>query len=668
MMELLTEFNWQDFHFIRPQWLWALLPLAVIYIALVTLYRQLSGWQQVLPTHLQAVILSDAGGTRKSRRPPFWLLALAWLLAVIMLAGPTWERLPQPVFNLKQGNVLVLDMSLSMRSTDIAPDRVTRARFKAIDLVSQLGDGEVGMVAYAGDAFVISPLTEDVNNLIAMIPSISPEIMPIPGSSPLRGFEVATELLQNAGYQQGNIFWFTDGMEQQQFKLIAEFVENSPYTIHALAIGTQEGAPIRQVNGELLKDSQGAIVVPRMDPSKIRAVSARSGGDFARLSANDSDIQQLVQAGGSYADGQLLTEDDNPMQGDVWRDMGAYLVVLLLPFAAYAFRRGIIMCVPLLGLGFLVPPPAAFASTESASPNWLTSAFATADQRGQDAYASEDFSRAADLFNDPMWQGAAHYRNQNYEQALAAYSQVDSTAALYNQGNALAKLGRLEEAIEKYTQVLAREPENQAAQENKALLEELLQQQDQQNQQESPSSQEQDGQDQQQQSNADNQSGGDGEQQDEANQSQGDNSQDAQQQSQSSSEQQSQEPENESEQSAENSSSSDAQQAPMRDQEPVPEQSESSTGETDQPQPESSTSPPDAQGGEQDAKLDQQETQAAQAREEALTDEEKEQLQRMQTLLRKIPDDPAFLLQRKMQLESQQRRRERAPPNQATEW
>jgi Ca-activated chloride channel family protein len=264
------------------------------------------------------------------------------------MAGPTWERLPQPVYNLKHGSVILLDMSLSMRATDIVPDRLTRARFKAIDLVNQLSDGEVGMVAYAGDAFVISPLTEDVTNLTTLIPSVSPEIMPIPGSEPITGFEVAAELLANAGYQQGQIFWFTDGIEQQQFAELANFTEQSPYTVQALAIGTPDGAPIQQVNGELLKDSSGAIVVPRLTVDNIRAISARSGGSYALMSADDTDIQVLLD--NSFIDRtEELTEDEqNSTTGDKWQDMGAFLVVLLLPFAAYAFRRGIVMLVPLL--------------------------------------------------------------------------------------------------------------------------------------------------------------------------------------------------------------------------------------------------------------------------------------------------------------------------------
>ncbi|WP_100641989.1 vWA domain-containing protein [Alteromonas facilis] len=662
MTELFAHFDWNAFHFIRPQWLWALLPLSIILLFLHRIKRSESGWQHFLPSHLQSVMLSEGGPATKHRRPPFGLLALGWFVGVILLAGPTWERLPQPVYNLKQGNVIVLDMSLSMRATDVIPDRLTRARFKAIDLVSQLGDGEVGMVAYAGDAFVISPLTEDANNLVAMIPSISPEIMPVPGSDPLRGFEVASELLANAGYQQGNIFWFTDGMEQQQFSRLAEFVEASPYTLHALAIGTQEGAPIKQLNGELLKDNFGAIVVPRMEPSKVRAVSNRSGGSFARLTASDSDIKTLLDAAQMTMNSATEQEDDetNTLQGDSWNDVGAYLVVFLLPLAAYAFRRGILMCIPLLFAGLMLNPQPVYAQNVAADndSSWLSRMFQTDDQRGQAAFDQAQYDKAAEAFSDPMWQGSAHYRNQEFEKALQAFEQVNTLDALYNQGNALAKLGRLEEAIDKYQQVLDTQPDHQFAKENKALLEELLKQQEQQQQdnQQQSSDEQQDSQnsDSEQQSQSSNSSGSQ-QQQEQQESSQSENE-----------DQSSDESQNNDQQNAQSSDQSQADDAPMREQQPQPPNDSAEENSEESEQQETSSQQQNEE--QQQPASEEPLTGNAQQAEEPLSDEEREAMQRMQTLLRKIPDDPAFLLQRKMQLESQQRRRERAPPSQSNEW
>ena len=203
-----------QFHFLRPEWFAAIIPLLLLVILIRKATAKQSGWQSVIPSHLYQYMV--IGKTEVGAKPPIMLLAIAWFVSVIALAGPTWERLPQPVYQLKMGHVIVIDMSLSMRATDMTPDRLTRAKYKAIDLVNAIGEGEMGLVAYAGDAFVISPLTEDAANITTLIPSLSPEIMPVPGSDPLLGIESAAALLTNAGYNSGMIYWITDGIELAQ--------------------------------------------------------------------------------------------------------------------------------------------------------------------------------------------------------------------------------------------------------------------------------------------------------------------------------------------------------------------------------------------------------------------------------------------------------------------
>lgn len=658
-MNSLLTIDWQAFHFIRPEWLWAMVPLILLAAGLRKLYASHSGWQQVLPNHLHTVLLTAKSKVKQQRKPPTILLAVTWILTCIAMAGPTWERLPQPVYNLKQGSVILLDMSLSMRATDIAPDRVTRARFKAIDLVSQLSDGEVGMVAYAGDAFVISPLTEDANNLTALIPSVSPEIMPIPGSEPIMGFEIAAELLANAGYQQGQIFWFTDGIERQQFAELADFAASSPYVIQALAIGSEDGAPIQQVNGELLKDSRGAIVVPRLTPRDIRAISVRSGGSYALMSADDSDIKKLLESGLSSLPENLQEDEQSESTGDKWQDMGAFIVVLLLPFAAYAFRRGLIMLVPLLMVVGLTPsqvsyaqqstPAQSEANTSSSQPSLIELSFNTADQLGQKRYDAQHFTAAAEQFDDPMWRGASHYRAQNYEEALQAFSEVNTLEAQYNQGNTLAHLGRLDEAIAAYEAVLEQSPEHIQAAENKALLEQLKEQQEQQNQ-DSQNSDSQENSDQTEQNQ----------------QSQSDSANDSESSEQTDSSQQNAESQQQDNQSNDQQSTENAE---MRENEqPESQQDGQQQNEPQQSEQQNEQQQPTSQEESEQQDSTSQQTMQTQETEEPLTEEQREQMQRMQNLMRKIPDDPAFLLQRKMQLESQQRKRDRVPPRQQKNW
>jgi len=626
-------FALNEFHFLRPQWLWAIIPLMIMVALMRYVHKQQSGWQSVLASHLYQHLITTEG--IKKARPPLFLLGFCWILATLALAGPTWERLPQPVYQLNSGKVVLIDMSLSMRATDVKPDRLTRAKYKAIDLVNAITEGETGLVAYAGDAFTISPLSSDAQNLTTLIPSLTPEIMPIAGSDPALGLQAAIELLTNAGYQQGEIFWITDGINNQQIKEVSEIFNNSPFRLSVLAVGTEEGAPIQLINGELLKDSRGAIVVPKLTVDNLKSLSRSSGGRYASMQSDDSDINYLIEQSLIEQD---LTEDEEAKQekfGDKWQEMGPYLLLLILPFAAYSFRRGV---VTVLFIGILLP-----AYSPQARADWWQDMWKTPDQQAMQAYNENEYEQAAKTFDDPLWQGTAHYKNGDYQAALESFSQVepsdkDFTEATYNAGNALAQLGEIDQAIAAYNKVLEQQPEHEDALANKALLEKQKEQQEQEKQQQQDQSDEQsEEQDKGQQ---------DGEKQEQQDGQKSDDQQESEQ---------SQDPQQGDDSEQNESESQDSQQQGQSEQEQQEqEQKEAQQRQADQTEAEKQKS--------------EQEQQALQPGEEELTDEEKEQMQRMQNLLNRVPDDPAFLLKRKMQIESQRRKRERLPTHIQGNW
>ena len=660
-----------QFHFLRPEWFAAIIPLLLLVILIRKATAKQSGWQSVIPSHLYQYMV--IGKTEVGAKPPIMLLAIAWFVSVIALAGPTWERLPQPVYQLKMGHVIVIDMSLSMRATDMTPDRLTRAKYKAIDLVNAIGEGEMGLVAYAGDAFVISPLTEDAANITTLIPSLSPEIMPVPGSDPLLGIESAAALLTNAGYNSGMIYWITDGIELAQQNELQEYVASIPFTLNALTVGTAEGAPIRQQSGELLKDHTGSIVIPKLNDDAVRGVVKTSGGRFESFTSNDTDIEalaaiSLLDKGNSEED-----EEDSNIQGDQWKEVGPYLVVLLLPLAAFAFKRGLVF---LLLVGLLSPPVMQKAhalqgsdvaserqsgienSAQPKSLSWWQKPFMNDNQEALNSYQRGKYKDAVSQFDDKLWKASSLYKSGEYERALAAFENIPGPESLYNQGNALAKLGKLEKAIEKYERALQEAPDFEDAKTNKKIIEDLLEQQAQQEKQNQQQNQQQGSDQNQNQDNQQNNGEDDQQQSGEPNNQDGEQNDNSDQQSGQNQQQNSTEQNGEQQNSDNAERSEDSEPSEPEQQEPSSQQDNADQGENAQQN--------SAQALDEE-ESSAQEAEAMQSQAGELSDAEKEELQRMESLMRRVPDDPAFLLKRKMQLEAQKRQRQRMPSNRS-DW
>ena len=622
-----------DFHFIRPLWLLAIIVLFFMLFLLKKLRVKQSGWQQLLPAHLAKVLVQ---GSSKAKSSSLVLPFIIGLLSIIAMAGPSWQKLPQPVYQVAQGSVLIMDMSYSMYSTDVAPNRLTRARYKAIDLLDNIKEGEIGLIAYAGDAFSISPLTDDSNNIKLLLPSLSPELMPVLGSNPFAALALANEMLVNAGHNSGDIYWFTDGIDNIDIQDITQWSREHPYRLNILGVGTKTGAPIKLSNGELMKDDNGAIIVPKLTVQALRGLANRGRGNYTTLTHDNKDIERLTFK-------PLMADTDNTKEsentGDQWQEFGPYLLLLVLPLLLSYFRRGALMLTLPFAL-MLMPNNNAYADI------WQD-LFKTKDQQGQTHFSNEQYQQAAEAFKNPSWQGSSFYKAGDYEQALAAFQQEKTADAFYNQGNTLAKLQRFDEAIAAYNEALALEPNLTDAKNNKALLEQLKKQQENQDQESDN--------DQQDQNKDQEQNDQDGDSQN--NQSQSDQNKEGDQQQSDQQGQQSSEPTDpsESEPSSEQKNT---------------EQQKQEHEQTDAEQKEQSEQQPEQNAQQTEQAQESEPTEEAQSAEAQQLAEQlaKETEQKHQQLLNKVTDDPYMLLRNKMQLEYQKRNQDRRNVGVKKKW
>ena len=457
-----------DFHFLRPLWFLGLIP-AVLVLALFQWRKRSAGnWAQIINPALLPFLMQ--GETGKKRHSTAWLitgLALVWLLSCISLAGPTWQQLPQPVHKEDSALIVVFDLSPSMLAEDIKPSRLVRARYKLIDILKKRREGFTALVVYGGEAHTVSPLTEDSNTIISLVPILHPTLLPEYGSNTEEAIEIALELAINGGYEQADILLITDGVARSAFGTIQSMVSQAgKFRLSILGVGTDQGAPIPLGDGGFVKDSRGAILIPKLGASSLQALSSAQGGNYQTITAGDSDIEQMLAV-----TEQLFPDATRELDRsfDLWDDQGYWLAILLLPALLLSFRKGAVVT--------LVFAPLLFSSHPVEALDWKD-LWQTPDQQGAQALENGDLEAAQSLFNDSQWRGSAAYKAGNYDQAIDDYLGAETADAHYNRGNSLAKSGDLEGAIEAYNQALKQQPEMEDAAANRDLVEKLKEQQE----------------------------------------------------------------------------------------------------------------------------------------------------------------------------------------------
>ena len=458
-----------QFHFLEPAWLLALLPLALL--LWLTARRQAGDtpWRRIIDARLQPLLMN--GGNTKRSRLPLWLLGAGWLIAVVALANPVWERQPQPLMQTNAARVIVLDLSRSMLAQDLKPTRIERARFKVEDILAEDEEGLTGLVVFAGDAFTVTPLTRDTETIRAQLRALEPAIMPSQGSRADLGLLQALELLQQAGVARGQVILMADGVEGDLAEQAAEQVAQAGHSVSVLGVGTAEGAPLYDARGSILSDRRGKPLIVSLDTASLRRVALAGSGRYRQMTSANSDLAALLVSGDDS--GQSETADD--MRTEKWKERGPYLTLLLLPLAALAFRRGWLFSIALAVL-FVSP------SQEVMAFEWRD-LWQRSDQQAAEALQQQEYDRVPDISSEPSLLGSAAYKQGDYRQALEQFDRLDSADAAYNRGNALARLGQYREAIEAYDEALEMQPEMEDAIFNKAAVEELLKQSTQQEEQ-----------------------------------------------------------------------------------------------------------------------------------------------------------------------------------------
>lgn len=323
-------------HWAHPLLLWLILPLALYVRYLSRQQHIFSAWEHVADIKLIKPLLLNASTPKYLA---FSLLALTWLFAVIALAGPSWQLTQVPLYQNQQATVLVASLNDTMLANDLPPSRVARMRYKLIDILKQHTDGQIGLIAFAGEAYVVSPLTQDSQTIAGLANDLSPDIMPVAGNNLNAALLLAKKMLIQSGQMQGHIIVLTADSADNTAINTAKRLASEGITTSVLGMATKMGAPL------LSDNHNGKVVISRLDSESLQTLADAGQGEFQIFTGDDSDITTLLN--------QYVTENQNKKVSSCknndkncsdtlsfWHNQGYWLVWLCIPLVLILFRRG----------------------------------------------------------------------------------------------------------------------------------------------------------------------------------------------------------------------------------------------------------------------------------------------------------------------------------------
>lgn len=453
--------NWTEFHFLRPWWLLLILVALVVFFLPMAVPRKKTSWERVIDPHLLPYLMRERVKPRRALGFSLWLFSFLSLVS-FALAGPTLEKIPNDTAFYQAPVVICLEVSPHMLSRDINPSRLKRAIFKLEDLLRAYQGAEVSLIAFAGDAHVVVPLSNDYNTVMTMAKTLTPDMMPIKGVNLASAVHLAADVAKKNSRARVVVMTSTNFDDNALISQAPSF----PITVWAFA--TDSGGPLELADGRFEQSKSGDITISKLRRDYLAKFSDTEIKTLL-FTPDARDVDSIVRDLREATPTQTMRE----VFYDQWYDLGPYVlaIAMIVFLAALLFGRESIAFMVLFAIMMPSSP------SEAGISDW----FLRRDQQGQRALENKQPEKAAELFDDDFRKGTALYRARNYDDAIKHLSFVNTSDGQYNLGNALAQKAQYQEAIEAYKRALELNPNNSDAKANKELLERHQQQQDKQN-------------------------------------------------------------------------------------------------------------------------------------------------------------------------------------------
>jgi Ca-activated chloride channel family protein len=442
MFSDLFPIDWNAFHFVRPQFLWLIIPALLLPIAGLMTIRQEVRWKNIIAPHLRQFVIRKGNDRLKMLMNMVLFAAIGF--GVLAVAGPTWKKVEVSGQKLETPMVILLDLSQSMMAGDLQPNRLERAKFKITDLLNHNPQARTALIGFTGTAHTIVPLTKDYDIILSHIEGLKPSVMPFPGSN-LENAITLADTIMAVTEAPGTLLILSDDFENGHVDLLQRFTQKTDNNIILLPMNTRHGSevPAESETGSM-KDQNGNTVFSSLNEEVLTRLAIIDKISVQYLTIDDSDVELI-----SKTIRQNLTFETDPgEEDDDWRDVGPVFMIPMALLLLFWFRKGWVI--------YLFP---LFLFTSCSGDSDFADLWFTKDYQGQQMLDKGQYAKAALNFRDPLQKGVAWFKAGNFEEAIEAFKQDTTAIGAYNLGLAYFSNGDTAAAIFAFGEAAELDPE-----------------------------------------------------------------------------------------------------------------------------------------------------------------------------------------------------------------
>jgi len=452
MLDNFKHIDWEKFHFLRTDYLWVAIPALIIILIGFIFYQENNSWKKNIAKHLQPYVIQK--GTEWKTRWIHFSILLMFILGFLAFLGPTWNEIQTPAKQLKSRMVIAMDLSQSMMTKDVSPNRLERAKFKVHDFLKANPRAETALLVFAASTHTVVPFTTDYKIILDHLDGLKPSIMPVKGT----GFNALFERMDSLfvdNIAEGKILLITDDLDQISLEKVSLFIQQNNVQLFVYPFATQSGEVIPTIKKESTLDIQ-----------KLNSLNALEKVNILEITLDDSDVIDLAKA----VSDNLIFEDKKEENEDNWQDNGYWLIIPLAFIFLLSFRKGWAMYLIIISVSLSSCSDKNKENISEKSSKRSDFKFAdlwyTKEYQAQKEFDAKNYSKAAQEFKDPLRKGVAYYKDGDFLSAKTAFELDTTTNGLYNLGLTYAKLGQLDKSQEIFEKVLQRYPDFNNAQSN----------------------------------------------------------------------------------------------------------------------------------------------------------------------------------------------------------